>query len=262
MMEELQLEHLLANIPLSFTRTAAAFWTVPFLNEQILSGYTKNSIIMALILPVAAVLPVELQITQRISFLIYLGLVFKEAFIGFMIGLLISIVFWAAQNAGELIDLQRGASSALLYDPMLRMESTPFGNLFFHVIVVLFFINGGFSEMIKTIYDSYAVWPIDDFLPVMDIDITAVLSGTLIRIGRLTLAIAAPIIIACFLVDLSMGLINRFTPNLNVFILALPIKSALTVFMVVMYSHYLLPFLGRQFSGSEQIIAIIKAIHQ
>ena len=217
---------------------------------------------MSLILPLMTVLPVQIQMTRKVSFLIFVGLMLKEIFIGFMVGILLGIVFWAAQNAGDFIDMQRGAFYALIYDPMVTTQTTPCGNLFFHMLVVLFFINGGFTDMIKTIFDSYAVWPINNFLPISDINLSAILANTFIRLGRLILSIAAPISIACFSVDLSMGLINRFTPNLNVFIISLPIKSALAVFLIMLYIYFLVPFLNRQIIGSEQIIAIIKTIYQ
>ncbi len=262
MMESLEFEYLLTTVPLTCARTASAFWALPFTNKEILSGFTKNSIVMSLILPLITVLPVQIQIAPKVSFLIFIGLMLKEIFIGFMIGMLIGFAFWAAQNAGDFVDMQRGAFYALIYDPMVTTQSTPFGNLFFHILVVLFFINGGFTDMLKTIFDSYAVWPINNFLPIWDMNIAAILTNTLIRLGRLILAIAVPISIACFSVDLSMGLINRFTPNLNVFIISLPIKSALAVFMILLYMYFLVPFLGRQIIGSEQIIAIMKAIYQ
>jgi type III secretion protein T len=59
-----------------------------------------------------------------------------------------------------------------------------------------------------------------------------------------------------------MGLINRFTPSLNVFIISLPIKSALAVFMIAVYSSFLMPFFDKQFLVSEQIITMMKAIFQ
>jgi type III secretion protein T len=262
MIESLELEQLITTIPLICARTASAFWTLPFMNKQILSGFSKNSIVMSLILPLMTVLPVQIHIVRKISFLIFIGLMVKEIFIGFMVGILLGIVFWAAQNAGDFIDMQRGAFYALMYDPMVTTQTTPFGNLFFHILVVLFFINGGFTDMIKTIFDSYSVWPINNFLPIWDMNLPAILTNTFIRLGRLIIAIAAPISIACFSVDLSMGLINRFTPNLNVFIISLPIKSALAVFLIILYIYFLVPFLGQRIMGSEQIISIMKTIYQ
>ena len=262
MTETTSILHLIANIPLTSARTAAAFTILPFMNRQILSGFTKNSIVIALILPLVALFPLKIQLNQPMAFLIFIGIMIKEAFIGFMIGMLVGIVFWAAQNAGDFIDMQRGAFYALFYDPFVTTQATPFGSLFFHILVTLFFINGGFSDLIKTIYDSYSIWPINDFFPVWNINLAAILASTIIRLMRLILAVTAPLILACFSVDLCMGLINRFSPNLNVFILSLPIKSALAVFMVAVYSYFFIPFLNGKFLTSEQIIKILRTIFQ
>jgi type III secretion protein T len=261
-METMHLTHILETLPLVFARTAAAFWTLPFLDKQVLSGYIKNSIVFALILPLVVVVPVEIKITRNFAFLMFIGILLKEAFIGFLIGLIIGIVFWAAQNAGDFIDMQRGAFYAIFFDPLLSTQATPFGNLFFRILIVLFFIHGGFVEMIRTVFTSYTVWPINDFLPIWNMNLAALMAGTLTRLGRLLVAISAPVILACFSVDLGMGLINRFTPSLNVFIISLPIKSALAVFMIAVYSSFLMPFFDKQFLVSEQIITMMKAIFQ
>ncbi len=262
MIEEATVLRLVQTIPLAIARMLAVFATLPFLNRQILSGFVKNSIVIALILPMLAVVPVHFELNREKAVLIFIAIMIKEAFIGFIIGLLIGIVFWAAQNAGDFIDLQRGAFYALMFDPMVTTNATPFGNLFFHILVTLFFINGGFTDLIKTIYDSYSIWPIDEFLPIWNIDLATLLAQTFLRLGRLTVAVSAPVILACFSVDLSMGLINRVAPNQNVFMLSLPIKSALAVLIVAVYCYFFIPFLRGNLLEPKQILQIIRTIFQ
>lgn len=47
--------------------------------------------------------------------------------------------------------------------------------------------------------------------------------------------LAAPLLIAMFLAEFGLALISRFAPSLNVFVLAMPIKSAIASLLLVIY---------------------------
>ena len=47
--------------------------------------------------------------------------------------------------------------------------------------------------------------------------------------------LSGPIIVACLLTDISLGLINRFASQLNVYVLAMPVKSGLASFLLIFY---------------------------
>ena len=58
-----------------------------------------------------------------------------------------------------------------------------------------------------------------------------------------TIIIAAPIIIIMFLATLGLGLVNRTAPQLNVFFLSMPIKSALGIAMLIIYIPFIMDML-------------------
>jgi flagellar biosynthetic protein FliR len=69
-------------------------------------------------------------------------IVFKEFFIGLMIGFFANSVFWAARMAGGLIDMDMGYQTATLFD---RDNSTPslVGEMKELMVLMIFlFING------------------------------------------------------------------------------------------------------------------------
>jgi type III secretion protein T len=47
--------------------------------------------------------------------------------------------------------------------------------------------------------------------------------------------------------------VNRFAPSLNVFFLSMPIKSALSLLVLVLYTATFVMFLGEDFIGMEQL---------
>ena len=73
-----------------------------------------------------------------------------------------------------------------------------------------------------------------------------------------TLLLAGPIIIIMFLIDLGLGLVGRFLPQLNIFIVAMPIKSAVAFFMLIFYIVYIADYLKANFFKMEQSLAMLE----
>ena len=70
-----------------------------------------------------------------------------------------------------------------------------------------------------------------------------VLLGTLDGMLKTTIVISAPVIIIMFLATIGLGLVNRTAPQLNVFFLSMPVKSALGIAMLVIYLPFILDML-------------------
>ena len=67
--------------------------------------------------------------------------------------------------------------------------------------------------------------------------------GALDTMLRVTVVISAPVIIVMFLATLGLGLVNRTAPQLNVFFLSMPVKSALGMAMLIIYIPFILDML-------------------
>jgi type III secretion protein T len=67
--------------------------------------------------------------------------------------------------------------------------------------------------------------------------------GALDGLMRSAVVIASPVIIPMFLATIGLGFVNRTAPQLNVFFLSMPIKSALGIAMLVIYLQYILDML-------------------
>ena len=63
---------------------------------------------------------------------------------------------------------------------------------------------------------------------------------------RLLLIISGPMIIVMFLSEIGLAMISRFAPQLQVFFLAMPIKSAVGVLMLILYMPFFLEIMGQE----------------
>ena len=89
------------------------------------------------------------------------------------------------------------------------------------------------------VYDSYRLWPPLSFWPHWGEDAATLLMSQLNRLVTSGLLMAAPVLLVMFLAELGLALVSRFAPQLQVFFLAMPIKSALALFVLILYAQTL-----------------------
>jgi type III secretion protein T len=214
-------------------RTLAMFGALPIFSSQVMPGMLRLGAAAAVGMVIApALLP---AVHAEIPALQIVFLLCKEAFTGFVLGYAVAVPFWAFEAAGFFIDNQRGASIAATLNPLTGNDSSPLGILFNQAFIVFFFVSGGFLLMLAVLYDSYRLWPMLDWAPTLRAETVPLLIAQLDHVVRLALLYGGPVIVAMFLAELGLALVSRFVPQLQVFFLAMPIKSALAILVLVMY---------------------------
>lgn len=166
----------------------------------------------------------------------------KEAALGFVLGYLVGWVFWAVQSAGALIDNQRGSSMASSIDPLQGQETSTLGIAFSQVFLTYIYVAGGVLPIIGLLYRSFALWPATRALPILGDRFPALMLGVFDQAVRFVAVIGAPIVVVMFLAEFALAMVSRFAPQIQVFILAMPIKSGLAMFMLIFYFSTLLPY--------------------
>ncbi|MFZ3430495.1 type III secretion system export apparatus subunit SctT [Vibrio harveyi] len=228
---------------LTLPRLMACFIFLPILNKQTLGGtMVRNGVLCSLALFIFPMInqqdmPAE---TDGIWLMIILG---KEVLLGLLIGFVAAIPFWAIEAAGFLVDNQRGAAMASMFNPTLGSQSTPTAVLLTQTLITLFFSGGGFVAFIYALFNSYASWPVISFFPSVTEEWVHFFYAQFEQLMWLGVLMSAPLVLAMFLAEFGLALISRFAPQLNVFFLAMPIKSAiasvlLIVYLALMMNHF------------------------
>ena len=173
----------------------------------------------------------------------------REALMGFFLGFFAAIPFWIAENVGNFIDNQRGATMGEVYSPLSGAQVSTLGIFFTQITSTLFFTGGAIFVFLGALYASYSIWPIFPeagmrvAFPTFAPDAPVQMLGSLDTMLRMTVVIAAPVIIVMFLATLGLGLVNRTAPQLNVFFLSMPVKSAIGIALLAVYIPFILDML-------------------
>ena len=226
----------------------------PFMGTSVMTGTVRMAVTFALFAIVAPTvtegIPAIFPLTVGSMFLA-LGLILKEAFLGFILAFLASAIFWALLSAGFFIDNQRGASMAQGSDPLTGDEASPTASFFLQSAIYVFIASGSFAACLSLFLGTYLFWPVNELLPAAffkNPDAALFFAGIVAKLAVNMVLLAAPVVIACLFTDMALGLINRFASQLNVYILAMPIKSALASFLLITYFALLMTDAPQRFA--------------
>ena len=177
----------------------------------------------------------------------------KEVAVGLVIGYGLAIPFWMIDAIGTLIDNQRGASIMESINFMTEEQDSPTGNLLNQALIAIVFTTGIFLLFMKGLYLSYETWPVASFWPSFDKGIANFVISQFALLCTSFVVLSFPVIIAMFLSEMGLAFINRFAPQLNVFILSLPIKSAMGIGIMVLYTGVMITFTTDFFQDIDRL---------
>lgn len=255
-------QNYLATLGYGLPRILAAFALVPFFSKTIFGGtIIRNGVAVSLAIVLIPMVAAD-EINGVAEMHNSLFVVTKEIFIGILIGYLAAIPFWAIESVGLLIDNQRGASIASTFNPLSGSEASPFGILLTQLCVTLFFVSGGMLLFLGSLYGSYVVWPIFSPLPTLHLENLDYIIDQFVFVTKYTVIMAAPIVIAMFLAEFGLGLVSRFAPQLNVFFLAMPVKSAVALAILILYLTLMMSFFNEYLAVGERILEALYQVLQ
>jgi type III secretion protein T len=208
------------------------------------TGILRNGIGLALTLPLLPLMVGTVE-NEQLAVGTIAALLFKEFVVGLVVGLVLGVPLWAAEAAGAILDLQRGATMATLIDPEGAEQTSVTGTVLVLAMVALYFGSGGLSVTLRTLYESYGIWPITRFLPLFSSQAGALLIGLLDDVITMGLMLVVPIVICLFLADIVLALVSRAAPHFNVFALSLAIKTLVFAILLVLYGGFLASYMAQ-----------------
>lgn len=240
------IESTLLLLLLSMTRIVAAFTIMPIMGAQVMGGrMLKNGVALSMALFIFPVVQYEYEL-KDIDGLLMVGVILKEIFIGIILGFGVSIIFWGVEAVGFFIDNQRGATMASSLNPLSGSQASPLGILLTQAVNTVFFTSGGILVFMGMVYQSYVAWPIFSFFPSFDMAMVGFFLGLLDLLLYYMMLFAGPVIIAMFMAEFGLALVGRFAPQMDVFFLAMPVKSAVAMAMLMVYVGFIIHFFSNE----------------
>lgn len=219
---------------LVLARVSPLVLLLPFLGGSSLSAAVRTILSLAVavaVFPLAYTGPLE-GLTVGMLLVILL----KELLVGTCLGFLGAIAFHTLAMTGELVDQSRGVTLAAVLDPTTGSEASPLASFHLQLAVVLFLLLGGHRAFLAAIAGSYEAIPLAE-LPVSAAGMRAFALLTARLVGgafAAALMLAAPAISAIMLTDVAFGLLGRAAPEVGTYFMALPLRAAIGLAMVLL----------------------------
>jgi type III secretion protein T len=227
----------------ALARMTGLIIVMPAFTRMGLTGVLRAATALALALPLVPMIVAAIA-SERLTVMVIAALLFKEAIIGLTIGLVLGVPIWAAEAAGDVLDLQRGSTAASLLDPLATTEESITGTLFGLIMVALYFGSGGLPLTLRTVYDSYGIWPAASVFPTLSPAASEFFIRLLDNVVAMGVVLVAPIVVFMLLTDLLLALVSRAAPHLNVFALVLSVKNLIFALLLVLYCAFLIKYMG------------------
>ncbi len=174
----------------------------------------------------------------------YFLLVIGEVLIGIIIGFYLVLIFAGFQLAGQFFSLQMGFGASQVFDPLAQIEIPLVGQFLNLIAMFVFLIINGFTKFILVGVEK-------SFESIRAIDL--VIGKNVLfelfnsRLGKLfqdALTIAFPILGTLFLISISMGLLAKAAPQMNLLMMGFPLAIG-TAFLILFFC---MPFLMELFA--------------
>jgi type III secretion protein T len=250
---------LLLAVALGMARIYPVAYMVPAFCFQHVHGLPRHAIVFALAMVPAPGIR-EALVAAKTNWLMLGGLMFKEIVLGLMLGVLLAIPFWLYESVGALLDNQRGALIGGQLNPALGSDATPLGHLFKEMTVLLLMATLGISALVQVVWDSYLVWPPTTWFPMPAADGFDVFLGLIAQMFSHMILYAAPFIALLLLVEFGMAVLSLYSPQLQVFILAMPAKSLIGLAFLLFYLPTLWDAMTGSLSGFADIAHMLKLL--
>lgn len=144
-----------------------------------------------------------------------------ELGIGLVLGYLLALTFHALEMIGRLLSLQMGLSLGSVLSPTQGEASTPLDPLFAVLAGLLFLALDLHLALVRVLAGSFAAFPLGGGWPPEVAPAGVALSAAALELG---VRVAMPLALVLLLADLAVGMLARAVPQINVFLLGLPIK--------------------------------------
>jgi flagellar biosynthetic protein FliR len=216
---------------LVLARVAGLFVMSPLLGSSRVPRRVRTMLVLMLALGMASAVPRPVEVPgDPATLAVALG---GEVVFGVAMGMAVSLVFIAAQWAGEIMGQQMGLSIAQAFDPQFGQSSSLIGDLQFMLTLVIFMsppVNGP-AALLSGVHASFAALPL---LSVgLDRSLFEVLTGLLSGSAALALQLAAPMLVTMLVVDLALGCIGKTMPQLNVMTAGLSVRSLVGMLVLI-----------------------------
>ncbi len=241
---------------LMFLRVSALLFSSPIFGRRSLPSTLKIGFCLLVTYVIFSSDPAVSAVAYG-SILEFILLCVKELLFGLVLGWVTTLFFSLVQTAGQVMDMQMGFGMVNVYDVQNNISVPVTGNLLNVILLVAFFGVNAHLRLINIIHATFSHIPPGEVALNPAIGLVAL--EVFVLSFLLAVNVAMPLIASGLLGEVAMGFIVRAIPQMNVFVIGIPLKILLGFMMLLLMMPIFLSFsnviFDRMFSSIDQMIA-------
>ena len=248
-----QLNAWLINFIWPLTRILGLIMVAPVFGHRSVPGRVKIGLGIFIALIIAPTLPpmpdVSLGSWHGLFILV------QQLLIGVAIGFIMRIVFAAVEAAGEIVGLQMGLGFASFFDPQSAGQTLVLARFFNMLALLIFLAVNAHLLLLGVLVDSFQSLPISPQpLSAAGFYNVAAFGSTVFAVG---LQLALPVIAIMLMTNLSLGILTRSAPQLNIFAIGFPITLGVGLIVLDLTLPYFAPQLEQSIQNGFKATAMV-----
>lgn len=236
-------------------RAGGAFFTSPALGSRFLPPQWKAAFGLLFSLIVFPVVPAPPALPSDL--LGWSAAALRELLVGLLLGTVSGLVLVAAEVAGQLLDIEVGFGMVNLIDPVSETPSPLIGT-FYQILALSVFLGAdAHHAVISAFAESYR------FIPAGAGAMGGGLQPLVVRLfGGAFLSgvrLAVPVLGALFLVNVAVGLLAKTVPQMNLFVVGMPLKVGVGLALMAVALPLFVAAVERFFAAANgEVLQVIR----
>ncbi|OQX86241.1 MAG: flagellar biosynthetic protein FliR [Candidatus Latescibacteria bacterium 4484_7] len=179
----------------------------------------------------------------------------REALLGLLIGITTGLIFSAVLLGGQVIGTQMGLAISNVFDPQHQANVSVVASFYYLLATVLFLSVNGHHLVLYGIRDSFVFFPAGRFSLPMDGMMGLVNLSS--KVFVVAVQLASALMVMLLLVSISLGIISRTVPQMNIFIIGFPLQLLVGLFGLVITIPFITKALVQLFERIPNDLLVI-----
>jgi flagellar biosynthetic protein FliR len=210
---------------LTFVRIGTAATIMPGIGDSFVS--TRLRLLIALGLSVVLFPMIMPKLPDPVPGPVMLSvLIAMEFVVGLLIGTVARIFMTALDTAGMVISLASGLGNAQLFNPAFATQGSLIGAFLSVTGVIVLFVSNMHHMLFYGLVGSYEMFPVGS-VPDSG-DMANMIAKSISSAFTIGVQLAAPFMVVSMLIYIGMGVLSRLMPQVQVFLMALPLQIMLS----------------------------------
>tara|TARA_R110002124_G_scaffold64985_2_gene177910 strand:- start:732754 stop:733539 length:786 start_codon:yes stop_codon:yes gene_type:complete len=209
---------------LTFVRVGTALMIMPGLGDNLVPQQVRLYIALGFTFVIFPITSSYMPNPMPSSVLLFVLIIF-EFVTGVFIGTIARILLTALDVAGMILSMMIGLGNAQMFNPIMASQGSLIGAFLSITGITLLFVTNMHHLLLMGVFESYHAFPVGEMLEAESMaEMIAKVVSSSFRIG---IQMSLPLIVIGTIMYISMGVLARIMPQIQVFMLAMPLQVLL-----------------------------------